>query len=640
MKKRILPVALIAAAITGSMLAGAAKKATDPTVMTVNGKAIPLSEFSYLYNKNNSQQVAPQTVDEYLDMFIKYKLKVADAEATGVDTTAAFRAEFNRYRDELAQPYMVDSNVQDSLVNVVLGHMMVNRNVDYIMMFGGRTPEDRDITRARLDSIRGAIVNGTGDFTELANRFSVDKNGGHMGYMPVNRLPYVFEDAVYTTPVGQVSEVKELPGFGYFIVKVVDERPDKGQVEARHILKLTKGLSDEEKAVKKAQIDSIYNVLLGGGKFEVIARRESEDPGSAGKGGMLGWFGAGAMVPEFENVCYSLADGELSAPFETSYGYHIVQRLGFRPFNVDEVRPSVVEMMKRDSRGDLAASRRLDSFKKEYGAKIDTKVLKDLKKSLDKAGIVDSLTLSRNKKVVITIGNEKFTVADVAAKLYGLDSLSVDEAYARIERTAGNMLNFETRQYAMDHLGDANADYRNLINEYRDGMLLFEVSNANVWERSTTDTEGLEKYFNAHRGAYTWDKPRYKGYVVFLDNDSVGNIAKEYFATATLHGDDLVKAAREKFGRHIKIERVLAAQGENQIVDHVAFDGPVPTKVSKQWPFFFAYGGAIIAQPEEAADVKGLVTADYQQVLETQWLDELRKKYPVVVDHDVLKLVK
>lgn len=647
MKKSLLPIAIASMALASTVAAGAAKEAknNDPTVIVVNNKKVPLSEFEYLYNKNNAQQLNGQSVEEYAGMFVDYKLKVAEAEATGVDTTRAFIDEFNRYRDELALPYLKDSEVEKQLINEAYQHMKTNRDVSYIMLFGGRSQSERDKARQLVDSIRTVLLADTTQFATLADKFSVDKNHGHMGWMKANRFPYDFEKVVYDTPVGEISPVSELPGFGYFIVKVNDERPEPGEVYACHILKLTRDKSPEEQAAAKASIDSIYTILINGANFPMVARTESEDPGSGSKGGDLGWFGKGVMVPEFEKVAFSMAPGEISKPFETSYGWHIIKKIDSRTVpTLEEATPSIVNVMSRDRRMMLPVTARIEQFKKQYGAKIDYKVINKLSETFAKASnshhAID--LLKKNNKVVASVGKKKITVADVASTLNLTDGMTKEDMTEAFTKATETALSNATREIAIASLPAEHEEYRNLINEYRDGMLLFEVSNANVWDKGAKDTKGLAEFFENNKSKYTtWDRPRYKGYVLFAENDTVGKTVRSYIEShPSLKGEELVRSLRDQYKRHIKIERVLAPKGDNQIIDYLAFDGPTPEKVSKQWPVFFTLEGKVIDQPEDVSDVKGIVTADYQQALETEWVKSLREKYPVTVNSDVLKLVK
>ena len=310
MKKGLLSLTLA----VGSLCSAVAGTEGDAVLMTINGKPVTLSEFEYLYHKNNSQQVAPQSIEDYLQMFITYKQKVADAEAEGIDKTQAFQTEFDGYRRELAAPYLTDTSVEDSIVAAIYERMKEEVDVSHIMI-PVQTPQSSPAQqRELLDSIRTAIIGGS-DFAELAKQFSIDRsasvNGGHLGWVTAGRFPYMFEDAVYNTPVGSISEIVQTP-FGIHIVKVSGRRPSSGQVLVEHILKLTQGMSPEEAALQKERIDSIYEVVTGSDvDFADVARRESQDPGTASKGGRLPWFGIGQMVPQFEKMAFELEPGQI-----------------------------------------------------------------------------------------------------------------------------------------------------------------------------------------------------------------------------------------------------------------------------------------------------------------------------------------
>lgn len=642
MKKKFIPALLVGVAI----LTAAAAKKNDPVLMTVNGKDVHQSEFEYLYNKNNRQQMQPQGIDEYVDMFVTYKLKVADAEAAGIDTTAAFRKEFEGYCSELARPYMRDSLVEERLVQEAYNRMDRMVDVSHIMMPIGATHQERLDNKARLDSIRTAILNGA-DFAEMAKKFSADRsavrNGGHMGYIYANMYPYPFELAAFSTPVGQISEVIEDAPYGYHIVKVNGEKPNPGTVHARHILKLTRDLTPEQAQAKKAEIDSIYNILASGNAdFESIARAESDDPGSARKGGDLGFFGIGQMVPEFEEVAFSLSDGEISKPFTSPFGYHIVQVIEHKGIGtLDEERPQILKAIGRDARANYPETERLNQLKKDYHAVILPQGLDQVKSLLSSAANTETgfSALDTDKTVVASIGDRKFTAADVMASMKPNVRKGAADAYTTFYDAVGQLLNDKTLDYARERLIVDQPDYRNLVNEYRDGILLFEISNRNVWDRSTRDTEGLEEFFRSHRDNYKWDAPKYKGYIVFATNDSVAGVARQYLASHEIEKDSLVKTLRKEFGRTVKIERVIAAKGDNAIVDNVAFNGE-KAAAPGNWKAWFGYKGRIIDAPEEAADVRGAVSADFQQELERRWVDSLHKKYPVKINKKAIKKLK
>ncbi|MDE6702269.1 MAG: peptidylprolyl isomerase, partial [Muribaculaceae bacterium] len=348
MKKLFLSVTAVA--LAGSVFA-ADNNIDDKVLMKVNGKDVKVSEFKYLYEKNNAQQLAPQSIDDYVGMFVDYKLKVADAEKAGIDTTASFLSEYTKFRDELAAPYLREQKVEDALLKEAYDHLKRDVKVSHIML--NRNGANSE---AVLDSIRTAIIKGEVTFEDAASRYSIDSptavNGGLMGWLPAGRFPWAFEKAAYDTKVGGISPVIN-SGFGYHIVKVMDSRPSKGQVHAAHILKMTRDMPEDAVAMQKAAIDSIYNVLKNGADFAVVATAESQDPGSARNGGDLGWFGSGVMVAPFDSIAFTTPDGEISEPFATPFGYHIIKRFAQRdiePF--DEAREKLLSAMARDGRAD------------------------------------------------------------------------------------------------------------------------------------------------------------------------------------------------------------------------------------------------------------------------------------------------
>lgn len=641
MKKGLLSLAIIVAA-TGIVQA---KGNQSPILMTIDGKPVTLREFEYLYHKNNTQQATIQPIDEYLQMFITYKQKVADAEAEGIDKSQAFQNEFDGYRRDLAEPYLRVQEVEDSLINAIYERMKEEVDVSHIMLANHGADINPAEQKTRLDSIRTAILSGS-DFEQLARRFSIDRsvvrNGGRMGYITAGKLPYTFEDAAYTTPVGEISPVIETP-FGFHIVKVNDRRPARGQVLVEHILKLTQGLPASEAEAKKAQIDSIATLIANGGDFEAIARQESEDPGSKREGGRLNWFGTGMMVPEFEETSFALQNGQVSAPIKTAYGYHIIKKLnskGIEPLSA--VAPAIKNAIAQDERGQLPRKRKVEQLHAKFKASINRRNLEKIKSEIIANGGLDSALQT------------KYLTADIPMASFGKHAIPLSEIISELPPTLpgtpieqGEMLEQITSrnldnaliEAERHNLAETNADYGNLLNEYRDGMLLFEVSDRKVWSKAKQDKEGLEEYFRANRDKYRWDKPRYKGYVVFATSDSVMNAARNYLVENTIPSDSLVISLRKQFGKDVKIEKVIAAQGENEITDYLGFAGKKPEAKGK-WAWYFPFRDKVLDAPEEAADVRGAVTGDYQNRLEEQWVTELKQKYPVKVNKKVLKKAK
>lgn len=638
---------LLLAIAAGAACAVAAKSAGDQVLMTINKKPVSLGEFEYLYHKNQSQQLASQPIEEYLEMFVTYKQKVTDAEAEGIDKSEAFQNEFDGYRRDLSAPYLEDRAVEDSLVNAIYERMKTDVDVSHIMVASRGENVDRGAQRQRLDSIRTAILAGS-DFEQLARRFSIDpavsRTGGRMGIIPVMRLPFQFEDAAYATAVGEISPVIETP-FGFHIVKVNAKTPARGQVLVEHILKLTQGLSDAEAAAKKAQIDSLYTVVTAdSANFADVARRESEDPGSRREGGRLPWFGAGQMVPEFEAISFELPVGGISKPVQTAYGYHIVHKLDARGVDTkDNLTPQIKSALSRDDRSAWPRQRKVAQLRKKYNARIDARTLQAVDDEITANGGLDSTLMARyinDNRTIALIGKQEIPVSEIVAEMYGPLRGSIDDQLARFAEFVNGNLDNAVIEAERNALAETNTDYRNLLNEYRDGMLLFEVSDRKVWSKAKKDREGLENFFKANRDRYSWDKPRFKSFIVFATSDSIAQAAQAFLAENPQAPDNVATALRQKFGsKEIKVEKVIASKGENAITDYLGFGGEKPEATGK-WAYYFPYLNKVLEAPEEAADVRGAVTGDYQNYLEQQWIGELKKLYPAKINKKVLKQAK
>ncbi|MCM1020680.1 MAG: peptidylprolyl isomerase [Muribaculum sp.] len=635
------------AVAAATMLTAGAKKPSDPVLLIIDNEPVTVSEFKYLYNKNNAQQADSMTPEKYLDLFVNYKLKVADAKEHGIDTTAAFKKEFDKYKFDLFKPYLENREELDRLIMAEYERLPYEVNVNHIMFYKGRTPEEQQKTKHFADSIRNEIVNGA-DFAEMARKYSFDKEtsekGGNLGYMTAGRVPYQFDEVAFSLPIGQISEVFECP-YTYHIIRVDDKRATRGQVLARHILKLTRDKSPEEQAAAKVAIDSIYKALKGGADFDAAARKESEDPGSAQNGGLLPWFSPGQMVAEFENTAFALADSAISEPIKTSYGYHIIQRLGKRdkaPY--EEAAKSIIMRISRDDRRNIPREKKLEQLTAQYGVEKYQNNIDGLIKAIDNAGQLDTTLVQiftqYSAPFAKVANNPQISSADVLERVRFFEPLPAADAKAAVEKALTAIINEQLSSLEIARMEAVDPEFRNVVREYHDGMMLFEIANQRVWEAATNDQENLQKFFLANKDKYKFDQPRFKGIIVYTTSDSLARAAEEYTKTHKIGLDSLGRVLRREIGKTIRVEKVLAKEGDNPRIDTSVWGKPYRSAGKAGWHNWYIYEGKLIDAPEEVSDVRAQVITDYQQELENKWIDELKAKHKIKINKGRLKDIR
>lgn len=620
--------------------------AKNPAVMKVNGVEVPRSEFEYLYHKNGQQQMEQQSFDDYVELFKIYKLKVADALSSGIDTTAAFKKELAQYRTDLAAPYLTDSAYIETFVKEAYDFLQEDAEIKHILRFKQNSNEANEASKVLLDSLATCIRNGE-DFSMLAREYSQDKsvvnNGGNLGYMPFTKIPfYTFMKTAYTLQEDEVSPVVESPT-AYHILVGGKHRPARGTMHAAHIMKMVRPGSDaaaEEKA--KATIDSIYNVLQQDPtKFEELARTLSDDVNSGRNGGMLPWFGTGDMVPAFDEAAWALQDGETSAPVKSPYGWHIIRRFETKaPATYAERKPELVQRITnpKDERATKIRDHQIQYLSKKRKAKVAESALAQMKNDAQNMGVdstFKALYLPGGKMgniTLITVNGKTATTGDFTQQFlnaYTVPAASLGGAELVEEQFQPFCYSFLTSNEE-EQLMNEEPDYGNLYREFRDGSLLYEISLAKVWDKASKDEAGLKKFFEQHRGDYTWTEPHVKGYLVQAADDSVADVVRQRMQELG-SSDSLTIKLRKEFRGKAQIDKVLFAKGQNPMVDYLVFGGAEVKSPSANFQSIFMFDPVILKNPEEVNDVRGLVTSDYQNQLETEWIEELKNKYPVEV---------
>ena len=493
----------------------------EPVLFTVAGKPVTTTEFNYVYNKNNSQPdnaSAKGSVQEYLELYTNFKLKVTEAEKRGLDTTAAFRKELEGYKEQLAQPYLTEKNVTDQLIKEAYERMKKEVNASHILLNVAPDAEPKDTLAAynKVVELRRRVEAGE-DFNTLARAESEDpsakENSGNLGFFTALQMLYPFEKAAYNTPAGQLSTPIRTR-FGYHLIKVNEVRPAQGEIKAAHIMvRATPGIPKADSVVAKKKIDAIYSRLSRKENWDKLTAQFSEDASSNTKGGELPWFGTGRMLPSFEEAAFKLTNvGDISTPVQTPYGWHIIKLIERRGLPAyEEMEPYLRSKVAKDSRSELNKSAFLKRIKQENNFQ-EIKAAKDfaLSKATDALKEGSWQYAGADKEVIQTLfslQSRQFTVKDFFAYVQKNQKGTTNAASPAhlMSLLYDNYVTASLLNYEREHLESKYVDYRMLVNEYRDGILLFQLMDEKVWSKAIQDTVGLQTFFQNNKENYKWD---------------------------------------------------------------------------------------------------------------------------------------
>ncbi|MCX6308235.1 MAG: peptidylprolyl isomerase [Bacteroidia bacterium] len=505
----------------------------DPVLMNIAGKDVTKSEFEYIWNKNNSNATPDmKTLDEYVDLFINFKLKVAEAETQGIDTTQAFISELGGYRKQLITPYLTDKDAEEAMIKLCYNRLRQYNEVSHILLAvqPGATPEDTLKQYQNALALYKRALKGE-DFAKLAKENSDDGSkvdGGYLGYATGLRYVLPFEDAAYNTPIGKISAPIR-PQFGYHIIKVLNRMDAGGKYRSAHIMKAVAATATpEEKAAAKDSIFKIYKALQAGEDFKKFATTQSDDRGAAERGGEYGLMFCGSLPIEYETNVYKLKVGEFSEPFQSKYGWHIVKALEFQPYPaLEEMRNDVTGFIAQDpARTQIAKKSFLDRIKKEDGFTLNKESFDQFVKAYEAMRIKGDSTMVKAlvesvKPLFVLNGKKK------KQKGFALALAKKQDASNNLNEAFDTYVGEIAMTYEDKNLEKKYPEFGHLMQEYRDGILLFEVSNREVWDKASQDTKGLEKYFKDSVAKYNWDKPRYKGFLISCANSEVASKAKK-----------------------------------------------------------------------------------------------------------------
>lgn len=627
---------------------------TKDVLFTIDDNPYYTDEFIRVYNKNLDlvKDDSQKDLDKYLELFLGYKLKVQKANKVGLQYGTNYQNELKSYRNQLSKNYVNDSKVTNELVKEAYDRLQQEIRASHILVLldEGATPEDTLKAYNKILDIKRRLDAGE-DFVTVAKQTSEDPsvkdNNGDLGYFSAFRMVYPFENATYKTNVGKVSKPFRTR-FGYHIVKVVDKRINRGEVTVAHIM-ILKNTDEAQNAKAKSTIEDIYQKIQQGESFETLAQQFSEDKSSAPKGGVLQRFGSGQLSSEeFENVAFELKDkNQISKPFESQFGWHIVKLIEKHPVRTyDEMKSELEEKIRKDERSLLITNSLAKKLRNKYSILKDVKILVKIKavvtdefyaqtwaandKTKEIKGIV--LTINKDKKinanqfVDFIIGKQKSNI-----KTKPISRL-VDELFEKF-------IDEQLIAYYNENLENEFPDFKNIMEEYRDGLLLFDLMEKEIWNRAKNDTLGLSEYFKNNISNYQWKKRYNLDILSSTDSKVIEKVQKLLKKGKSI---DYIKEQLNKDGKvNVMSKSGLYEEDYDVLPQFKDLSKGVSAIVSKDKYYFVL--NVIEEKPagaKELSECRGKVISDYQQYLENHWVDELKKEFKISINQEVFSKVK
>jgi peptidyl-prolyl cis-trans isomerase SurA len=626
----------------------------DEVLLTIGNQSVMRSEFERIYHKNNKVDGYEQkSVEDYLELFINFKLKVLEAKNQGYDTMRTFVTELAGYRDQLAKPYLQNRKAMESQVLEAYDHTIHEVNASHIMVRlpAIPTPADTLIAYKKIMDIRKRIIAGE-SFEKVAREESEDPsaklNEGRLGWFSAFMMVFPFENAAYHTPVGTVS-MPVRSKFGYHLIKVNARRPSLGEIKLAHIMtRATKNDNADKNALAKENIFKYYEMLKKGTSFAEVARNYSEDDASAKNGGQMRWLKSGELPPELEEKVYALKDSlEYSTPMQSDYGWHIFQLQQKRPVaSYEKMKNLLEEKILNDDRAKIAEQAKIAEIMKESGFVKYTENIDALAQVMDSAvynGTWNPAPAGDLIEPVFTIGGKEYTQKDLAAFIIKTKRYRKELSLQQIVRTKSDeYANKELIAYESGHLEEKYPEFRYLMEEYHDGILLFNITDNQVWSKAVKDSAGLNEYFAQHQGEYRWNE-RADVSVYELKDAAKSNDVKKLASKRSLKKWTAAEFIKMACGND-SVPCLTVTDGRYEQGD-TAVTGKFPWKkgsltVRNQGKKLIFVNTILPPMPKTLNEIRGQATADYQNYLDHQWIAELRAKYPVVINQEALKNVR
>lgn len=631
-----------------------AQNVKKEVLFTINDKPYYTDEFARVYNKNLDlvKDESQKDLNQYLDLFIGYKLKINKANKLGLQDGPNYQSELKTYRAQLSKNYVTDSKVTKELLEEGYQRSLKEVKASHILITADENAAPEDTLKAynRIVELRKRALAGE-DFGKLAQENSQDPsakdNKGDLGYFSAFRMVYPFESAAFKTPKGKISNPVRTR-FGYHIIKVDDIRDNRGEVQVAHIMILNPKPEDTDKDKAKNTINDIYKKLQQGEKFEDLAKQFSEDKSSSSKGGQLSRFGSGQLSSEeFENVAFSLTkDNPISQPFQSKFGWHIVKFIERFPMKTfDEAKADLESKIGKDERSRLIANSLNEKLRKKYPVKRNEKVYAKVAKAVTADFYENKWTLPADTKPfddkLFSINEKVFTGTDLLKyiQLRQKSGSGIRPPAKMVEDFYQKYLDEQLNAYYNDHLETEFPEFAAVMEEYRDGLLLFDLMEKEIWEKSKTDTIGLKNFYETRKMNYQW-KNRVDVIIASSTNEKAVREAQKM-----LKKGSTPEQIKEKLNTKDKVEIMTNAgifeEGNDALPKAIKFE-PGVSDITKDGPYYFVtkVNKVLPAGVKTLEECRGKCINDYQQYLEQGWVEKLKTEFTVKTNPDAFERVK
>jgi len=626
---------------------------TKEVLFTVNEKPYYTDEFSRIYKKNLDlvKDDSQKDLNQYLELFVGYKLKVNKAYKLGLQNGTKYQNELKSYRTQLAKNYFNDTKITQELLEEGYSRLQKEIRASHILILVDENASAEDTLKAykKIEDISKKAIAGE-DFDDLAVQFSEDpsakENKGDLSYFTAFRMVYPFENAAYKTPKGKISKIIRTR-FGYHILKITDIRANRGEITVAHIMILKPKPEEKDKDAEKT-INEIYQKIQQGEKFEDLAKQFSDDKSSSSKGGQLNKFGSGQLSSEeFENAAFSLANpDDISKPFQSEFGWHIVKLIEKHPIkSMDEMKNELETKIGKDDRSKKITASLNEKLRKKYTYKRDDKQYGLISKLVTNDFYDSKWKLPENitdySATLLSINTKKI---DGKAFLDYIEKqqksgLKVKPLSKLVDALYGNFLDEQLTAYYDENLETEFPDFAYVMEEYRDGLLLFDLMEKEIWDRAKTDTIGLNTFYDEHKMEHMWKKR----VDVTIASSTKQDIIKK--AHALLKKKEKPQDIKDKLNVdnviNVMMNSGVFEEGSDALPKTMKYDVGVSDVFSEGEYYFVTKVDKIMpAGVKTLEECKGKLINEYQQYLELRWVDDLKSEFTIKINNDAFEHVK